>query len=67
MTGALTQVGSFCPIRPNVVWALDFQFGTTACGRKLKLLKRHRRVHLRECPAILVDRGIDADGVVSRP
>ncbi len=41
LTGALTQVGSFCPIRPNVVWALDFQFNTTACGRKLKLLKRH--------------------------
>ncbi len=38
LTGLGTQVGSFCPIRPNVVWALDFQFDTTACGRRLKLL-----------------------------
>jgi len=24
LTGLGTQVGSFCPIRPNVVWTLDF-------------------------------------------
>ncbi len=62
--GVGTQVGSFCPIRPNVVWALDFQFDTTACGRKLKLLNVIDEF-TRECPAILVDRGIDADGVVA--
>jgi putative transposase len=27
-----------CPIRPNVVWALDFQFDTTPDGRTLKFL-----------------------------
>jgi hypothetical protein len=27
-----------CPIRPNVVWALDFQFDQIADGRALKLL-----------------------------
>ena len=30
--------GAMCPIRPNVVWALDFQFDQTADGRMLKLL-----------------------------
>lgn len=64
LTGLGTQVGSFCPIRPNVVWALDFQFDTTACGRQLKLLNVIDEF-TRECPAILVDRGIDADGVVA--
>ena len=26
------------PIRPNVIWAMDFQFDTTADGRTLKML-----------------------------
>lgn len=26
------------PIRPNVIWAMDFQFDTTADGRTIKLL-----------------------------
>ncbi len=64
LTGLGTQVGLFCPIRPNVVWALDFQFDTTSCGRRLKLLNVIDEF-TREYPAILVDRGIDADGVVA--
>ena len=36
-----------CPIRPNALWALDFQFDTTVDGRTLKLLNVDRRVHPR--------------------
>ena len=64
LAGVGTQVGGFCPIQPDVVWALDFQFDTTACGRTLKLLNVIDE-YTRECPAILVDRGIDADQVVA--
>ena len=52
-----------CPIRPNVVWALDFQFDQTTDGRMLKLLNVIDE-YTRECLAIDVDRSIDADGVV---
>jgi putative transposase len=31
-------VGPMCSIRPNVVWALDFQFDQTSEGRMLKFL-----------------------------
>ena len=52
-----------CPIRPNVIWALDFQFDQTADGRMLKLLNVIDE-YSRDCLAIEVDRSIDADGVV---
>jgi len=58
------HVGAFCPIRPNVVWALDFQFDQTADARTLKLLNVIDE-YTRECPAIVVDRTIDADKVVA--
>jgi putative transposase len=58
------QVGGFCPIRPNVLWALDFQFDQTADAKTLKLLNVIDE-HTRECPAIVVDRSIDADKVVA--
>ena len=64
LNGSGTQAGSFCPIRPDVVWALDFQFDTTADGRTLKLLNVIDE-YTRECPAIHVDRRIDADAVVA--
>jgi putative transposase len=51
------------PIRPNVIWAMDFQFDTTADGRTLKMLNVIDEF-TREAPAINVDRSIDADGVV---
>jgi transposase InsO family protein len=57
-------MGAMCPIRPNVLWALDFQFDQTANGRTLKLLNVIDEF-TRECPAIVVARNIDADGVVS--
>ena len=57
-------VGPMCPIRPNVLWALDFQFDQTSDGRPLKLLNVIDE-YTRECPAIVVERSIDADGVVA--
>ena len=64
LTGIGTHVGAMCPIRPNVVWALDFQFDVTVDGRTLKLLNVIDEF-TRECPAIVVDRNIDADKVVA--
>ena len=58
------RVGAMCPIAPNALWALDFQFDTTVDGRTLKLLNVVDEF-TRECPAIVVDRNIDADKVVA--
>jgi putative transposase len=58
------HVGRFCPIQPNVLWALDFQFDQTADAQTLKLLNVIDE-HTRECPVIVVDRSIDADKVVA--
>ena len=49
-----------CPIAPNVIWALDFQFDQTSDGRILKLLNVIDE-YSRECLAIVVGRSIDAD------
>ena len=38
LRGTGVAVGAFCPIRPNVIWALDFQFDQTSDARMLKLL-----------------------------
>jgi len=64
LTGIGAHVGAMCPIRPNALWALDFQFDTTADGRTLKMLNVIDEF-TRECLAIEVDRSIDADGVVA--
>ena len=53
-----------CPIRPDVVWALDFQFDQTADGRTIKLPNVIDEF-TRECLAIEVERSIDADAVVA--
>ena len=50
--------------RPNHVWAFDFQFDQTADGRVLKLLNIVDEF-TRESLVMLVERGIDADRVVS--
>ena len=63
LTGIGVAVGAMSPIRPNVIWAMDFQFDTTADGRTLKMLNVIDEF-TREALAIDVDRGIDADGVV---
>ena len=49
-----------CPIAPNVIWALDFQFDQTSDRRILKLLNVIDE-YSRECLAIVVGRSIDAD------
>ena len=48
------------PIRPNVVWALDFQFDQTSDGRMLKLLNVIDEFS-RESLAIDIGRSIDAE------
>ena len=57
-------VGAFSPIKPNMVSALDLQFDQTDDAGTLKLLNVVDEFTL-ECPAILVERGIDADEVVT--
>jgi putative transposase len=64
LRGIGVAVGAFSPIRPGVVWALDFQFDQTADGRMLKLLNVIDE-YSRECLAIDVERSVDADGVVA--
>jgi putative transposase len=64
LRGIGTAVGAMCPIAPNALWALDFQFDTTADDRTLKLLNIVDEF-TRECPAIVVERSIDADLVVA--
>ena len=64
LTGIGVAVGAMSPIRPNVIWAMDFQFDTTADGRTLKMLNIIDEF-TREALAIHVDRSIDADAVVA--
>ncbi len=62
--GIGTALGAMCPIAPNALWALDFQFDTTDDHRTLKLLNIVDEF-TRDCPAIVVERSIDADLVVA--
>ena len=55
LRGIGAPVGAMCPIAPNVVWALDFQFDQTSDGRILKLLNVIDE-YSRECLAIDVAR-----------
>jgi len=64
LRGIGVAMGAFCPIRPNVIWALDFQFDETSDGRMLKLLNVIDEF-TREALATDVERSIDADGVVA--
>jgi putative transposase len=36
LTGIGVAMGAMSSIRPNVIWAMDFQFDTTAEGRTLR-------------------------------
>jgi putative transposase len=63
LRGIGRAMGPFCPIRPNVVWAMDFQFDQTSDGRMLKILNVIDEF-TREALATDVERSIDADGVV---
>lgn len=62
--GVGTAVGSMCPIAPNALWALDFQFDVTVDGRTIKMLNVIDE-YTRECLDIVVAHSIDADGVVA--
>ena len=64
LTGVGAHVGAMCPIRPNVLWAMDFQFDTLANGRTIKMLNVIDEF-TRECLTIKVDHSIDADAVVA--
>jgi putative transposase len=59
-----TEAARLRALRPDHVWALDFQFDTTQDGRILKLLHVVDE-HTREALAIEVERRIDADRTVS--
>ena len=45
LRGIGVAMGAMCPIRPNVLWALDFQFDQTTDGQDPEAAQRHRRVH----------------------
>ena len=64
LTGIGTHVGAMCPIRPNVIWAGDFQFDQTADGGPLKLLNIVDE-YTREALAMDVEHNINADHVVA--
>ncbi|MEZ5281293.1 MAG: IS3 family transposase [Acidimicrobiales bacterium] len=64
LTGIGTHVGAMCPIVPNALWALDFQFDTTVDERTIKMLNVIDE-YTREALSITVDRSIDADYVVA--
>jgi len=63
LRGIGQPIGAMCPIRPNVVWAMDFQFDQTSDGRMLKFLNVVDEF-TREALATDVERSIDADRVV---
>ena len=64
LRGIGAHVGAMSPIRPDALWAMDFQFDVTADGRTLKLLNIIDEF-TREAIATDVDRRIDADDVVA--
>ena len=64
LVGVGTAVGRMCPLAPDALWAMDFQFDVTADGRALKLLNVVDEF-TREALAIEVERSIDADRVVA--
>jgi putative transposase len=64
LRGIGQAVGAMCPIRPNVVWAMGFQFDQTSGGRTIKLLSVIDE-YTREALATDVERSIDADEVVT--
>jgi putative transposase len=64
LRGIGVAVGAMCPIRPNVIWAMGFQFDQTSDGRMLKILNVIDEF-AREALATNVKRSIDADGGVA--
>jgi putative transposase len=64
LRGIGVTTGAMCPIRPNVIWAADFQFDQTRNGRTIKILNIIDEF-TREALATEVSRSIDADQVVN--
>jgi len=64
LRGLGIHVGAMSPIRPNAIWAMDFQFDQTRDGRQLKLLNI-QDIFTRECLAIEVQRSITADDLMT--
>jgi putative transposase len=64
LRGIGVGVGAMRPIRPNAVWAGDFQFDQTRDGRTIKILNVIDEF-TREALVTEVDRSIDADRVVA--
>ena len=64
MRGIGVPVGAVSLIARNALWVLDFQFDTAEDNRTLKLLNIVDEF-TRECPAIVVERTVDADRVVA--
>jgi putative transposase len=62
LRGLGVHVGAMSPIRPNAIWALDFQFDETRDGRQLKILNV-LDVFTRECLSNKTERSITADDV----
>lgn len=64
LRGIGVHVGAMCPIAPDALWALDFQFDHTIDGRQVKMLNVIDE-YTRECLEIRVEHSIDADQVVA--
>jgi len=58
-------MGAHHPIDANVTWAMDFQFDATTDGKALKLLNIIDEYSREYLATTLVDRSIDAEGVIS--
>src|ERR1019366_8052094 len=64
LRGLGVHVGAMSPIRPNAIWAMDFQFDETRDGRQLKLLNI-QDIFTRECLSVEVARSIAADDLLN--
>jgi putative transposase len=64
LRGVGAHVGAMSPIRPNAIWAMDFQFDETRDGKQLKLLNI-TDIFTRECLAIHTQRSITADDLAN--
>ncbi len=64
LAGIGTHVGTMCPICPDALWAMDFQFDHTIDGRQVKILNVIDE-YTREALATVVEHNIDADHVVA--
>ena len=64
LRGLGVHVEAMSPIRPNAIWAMDFQFDETRDGKQLKLLNIQDNF-TREYLAVRVQRSITADDLMN--